>query len=59
MKLDTETGTVELSLEERMSLYAYARREQAFEHLTKGGFVLSDKNTRTVKNRLGIKTEQT
>ena len=58
MKLDTETGTVELSLEERMSLYAYARREQAFEHLTKGGFVLSDKNTRTVKNRLGIKTEQ-
>lgn len=59
MKLDTETGTVELSLEERMSLYAYARREQAFEHLTKGGFVLSDKNTRTVKNRFGIKTEQT
>ena len=59
MKLETETGTVELSLEERMSLYAYARREQAFEHLTKGGFVLSDKNTRTVKNRFGIKTEQT
>lgn len=59
MKLDTETGTVELSLQERMSLYAYARREQAFEHLTKGGFVLSDKNTRTVKNRFGIKTEQT
>lgn len=58
MKLDTETGTVELSLEERMSLYAYARREQAFEHLTKGGFVLSDKNTRTVKNRFGIETEQ-
>lgn len=58
MKLDTETGTVELSLEERMSLYAYARREQAFEHLTKGGFVLSDENTRTVKNRFGIKTEQ-
>lgn len=58
MKLDTETGTVELSLQERMSLYAYARREQAFEHLTKGGFVLSDKNTRTVKNRFGIKTEQ-
>lgn len=59
MKLDTETGTVELSLEERMSLYAYARREQAFEHLTKGGFVLSDENTRTVKNRFGIETEQT
>lgn len=59
MKLDTETGTVELSLQERMSLYAYARREQAFEHLTKGGFVLSDKNTRTVKNRFGIETEQT
>lgn len=58
MKLDTETGTVELSLEERMSLYAYARREQAFEHLTKGGFVLSDENTRTVKNRFGIETEQ-
>lgn len=58
MKLETETGTVELSLQERMSLYAYARREQAFEHLTKGGFVLSDKNTRTVKNRLGIETEQ-
>lgn len=58
MKLDTETGTVELSLQERMSLYAYARREQAFEHLTKGGFVLSDKNTRAVKNRFGIETEQ-
>lgn len=58
MKLETETGTVELSLQERMSLYAYARREQAFEHLTKGGFVLSDKNTRTVKNRFGIETEQ-
>lgn len=58
MKLDTETRTVELSLQERMSLYAYARREQAFEHLTKGGFVLSDKNTRTVKNRFGIETEQ-
>lgn len=34
-----ESGKVELSLEQIMSLYAYSRREQALDHLLKGGFV--------------------
>ena len=55
---DRNGQTVGLNLEERMSLYAYARREQAVQHLTAGGFVLSSRETRSVKNRLGIKSEQ-
>ena len=39
--VDTGTGeTVQLDLQERMSLYAAARRDQAVEHLTGGGFIL-------------------
>lgn len=34
-----ESGKVELSLEQIMSLYAYSRREAALDHLLKGGFV--------------------
>ena len=55
---DRNGKEVGLNLEERMSLYAYARREQAVQHLTKGGFVLSSRETRTVKNKLGIRSEQ-
>lgn len=55
----TSTGGKQfaLNLEERMSLYAYSRREQAIEHLMKGGIILSDNTKRTVKNRLGVNTE--
>lgn len=55
---DRNGKKVGLNLEERMSLYACARREQAVQHLTKGGFVLSSRETRSVKNRLGIRLEQ-
>lgn len=47
-----------LNLEERMSLYAYSRRRQAIEHLTKGGIVLNENTKRTVKGSLGIQTEK-
>lgn len=47
-----------LSLEERMSLYAYSRRRQAIEHLTKGGIVLNENTKRTVKGFLGIQREK-
>lgn len=55
----TSTGGKQfaLNLEERMSLYAYSRREQAIEHLMKGGIILSENTKRTVKNRLGVNTE--
>lgn len=44
----------QLTLEQIMSLYAYSRRDQAMEHLQKGGFVF-DKNTEiTIKNKLGM-----
>ena len=35
-------GTVALDLQERMSLYAASRRDQAVDHLTGGGFILKD-----------------
>ena len=44
----------ELSLEQIMSLYAYSKREQAHEHLLKGGFVF-DGNTEVVETKNGIK----
>lgn len=44
----------QLSLDDIMSLYAYSRRDQARDHIRKGGIVF-DKNTeRTVKGKLGI-----
>lgn len=36
-----------LNLEERMSLYAYSKREQAIDHLTEGGIVLAENETET------------
>ena len=44
-----ESGKVDLSLEQIMSLYAYSRREQALEHLLKGGFVFSGSTEVMVK----------
>ncbi len=42
-----------LSLEQIMSLYAYAKREQAGEHLSKGGFVF-DSAIEVVQKKHGI-----
>ena len=44
----------ELNLNQIMSLYAYAKREQAHDHLLKGGFVFG-KNTEVVVTKNGIK----
>lgn len=44
----------ELNLDQIMSLYAYAKREQAHDHLLKGGFVFG-KNTEVVVTKNGIK----
>lgn len=43
-----------LNLEQIMSLYAYSKREQAHNHLLKGGFVF-DGNTEVQVNKHGIK----
>ena len=44
----------QLNLNQIMSLYAYSKREQAHEHLLKGGFVFG-KNTEVVVTEHGIK----
>ena len=44
----------ELNLNHIMALYAYAKREQAHDHLLKGGFVFG-KNTEVVVTKNGIK----
>lgn len=44
----------QLNLEQIMSLYAYSRRDQAQEHLLKGGFVF-DGETEVQVNKRGIK----
>ena len=49
-----ESGKVQLSLEQIMSLYAYSRREAALDHLLKGGFVFSD-STEVTQTKNGIK----
>ena len=43
-----------LGLEQIMSLYAYSKRDQAAEHLKKGGIVIDETTEITVKNKLGI-----
>ena len=43
-----------LNLEQIMSLYAYSKRDQAAEHLKKGGIVIDETTEITVKNKLGI-----
>ena len=44
----------ELSLDQIMSLYAYSKREQAKDHLKKGGIVIDETTEVTVKTKLGI-----
>ena len=43
-----------LDLEQIMSLYAYSKRDQAADHLKKGGIVIDETTEITVKNKLGI-----
>ena len=52
-RFEFESGIVDLSLEQIMSLYAYSRREQALDHLLKGGFVFSG-NTEVMVKKNGI-----
>lgn len=43
-----------LNLEQIMSLYAYSKREQALDHLERGGFVFDETTEVTIKTKLGI-----
>jgi hypothetical protein len=45
--------TFTLTLEQMMSLYAYSRRNQAYDHIIEGGIVLEDSVIET-KNKLGL-----
>ena len=49
----------QLSLDERMSLYAYSLRPQAREHLTRGGIVLAENTKRLQRGPLGVTMEVT
>ena len=54
-KFESTSGMeFELSLEQIMSLYAFSKREQAAEHLKKGGIVFDETTEVTVKSKLGI-----
>lgn len=44
----------ELSLDQIMSLYAYSKREQARDHLKKGGIVFDQATDVNIKNKLGF-----
>ena len=46
-----------LSLDQIMSLYAYSKREQAAEHLKRGGIVFDESTEVTMKTKLGIKVK--
>lgn len=50
----TSGMSFELSLDQIMSLYAYSKREQAKDHLKKGGIVFDETTEVTVKTKLGI-----
>jgi hypothetical protein len=47
----------ELTLPQIMSLYAYSKRDQAAEHLKRGGIVFDETTEVTAKNKLGIPTK--
>lgn len=49
----------QLSLDERMSLFAYSLRPQARDHLTKGGIVLAENTKRLQRGPLGVTMEVT
>lgn len=56
MEFVSATGQkFQLNLEERMSLYAYSLREQARDHLKKGGIVLNENTERVSVGLLGVK----
>lgn len=46
--------TFRLGLPQIMSLYAYSKREQAADHLRKGGIVIDESTEVSVKTKLGI-----
>lgn len=46
-----------LNLEQIMSLYAYSKREQAADHLRKGGIVIDESTEVTMKTKLGVKVK--
>ena len=46
-----------LNLEQIMSLYAYSKREQAADHLKRGGIVIDESTEITMKTRLGFKAK--
>lgn len=55
-----ESGkTFDMTLEQILSLYAYSKRPQAIDHLTKGGIVFDDAIEVVEKNRLGIPMKYT
>lgn len=47
--------TFTISLQEIMSIYAYSKREQALDHITKGGFVFDSNEFFTDNKEKGIK----
>lgn len=53
----TSTSGLEfsLTLEQMMSLYAFSKREQALDHLRKGGIVFDENTEIEAKGKLGIK----
>ena len=56
MEFESATGQkFQLNLEERMSLYAYSLREQARDHLKKGGIVINENTERVAVGLLGVK----
>ena len=46
-----------LNLEQIMSLYAYSKREQAADHLKRGGIVIDESTEVTMKTKLGFKVK--
>ena len=46
-----------LNLEQIMSLYAYSKREQAADHLKRGGIVIDESTEITMKTKLGFKAK--
>jgi len=46
-----------LSLDQMMSLYAYSKRNQAIDHLQKGGIVFDEGTEVGIKNKLGVKVK--
>ena len=53
----TSGMTFDLSLDQILSLYAYSKREQAAEHLKRGGIVFDKSTEVTMKTKWGIKAK--